>query len=252
MARGKIQIKKIENQTNRQVTYSKRRNGLFKKAHELSVLCDAKVSIIMISGTQKLHEYISPSISTKQVLDLYQKAVGADVWSSHYEKMQEHLRKLKEVNSNLRKEIRQRMGECLNDLSYEQMVNLIQDIDSSLELIREKKYKVIGSRIETSKKKLRNVEEIHSNLVLEFDARQEVEDPHYGLVENGEDPYNSVLGFPHGGPRIMAVRLPPDHHHHHHHNHQYHHHNHHNNHQASLHSGGTGAASDLTTFALLE
>ncbi|KAL0351808.1 UNVERIFIED_CONTAM: Floral homeotic protein DEFICIENS [Sesamum calycinum] len=233
MARGKIQIKKIENQTNRQVTYSKRRNGLFKKAHELTVLCDARVSIIMISSTQKLHEYISPSTSTKQVFDQYQKAVGVDLWSSHYEKMQEHLKKLKDVNRNLRREIRQRMGESLNDLGYDQMVNLIEDMDSSLRLIRERKYKVIGNQIETSKKKLRNVEEIHRNLVLELDARQE--DPHYGLVEHDGD-YNSVLGFPHG-PRIIALRLPSNHHHHHH-------------HHPGLHGGG--AASDLTTFALLE
>ncbi|KAL0369110.1 UNVERIFIED_CONTAM: Floral homeotic protein DEFICIENS [Sesamum calycinum] len=101
MARGKIQIKKIENQTNRQVTYSKRRNGLFKKAHELTVLCDAKVSILMISSTQKLHEYISPTITTKQLFDQYQNAVAVDLWNSHYEKMQEHLKKLKEVNRNL-------------------------------------------------------------------------------------------------------------------------------------------------------
>ncbi|GFP95171.1 floral homeotic protein deficiens [Phtheirospermum japonicum] len=230
MARGKIQIKRIENQTNRQVTYSKRRNGLFKKAHELTVLCDAKVSIIMISSTQKLHEYISPSttylISTRRLLELI-------YGTPHYEKMQGHLQKLKDVNRNLRKEIRQRMGECLNDLGYEQMVNLIEDIDSSLRLIRERKYKVIGNQIETGKKKLRNVEEIHRNLVLEFDARHE--DPHYGLVENEGD-YDSVLGFPNGGPRIIALRLPPNHHHHHHH--------------PGLHSGG--AASDLTTFALLE
>ncbi|KAJ0527463.1 putative transcription factor MADS-type1 family [Helianthus annuus] len=85
MARGKIQIKKIENSTNRQVTYSKRRNGLFKKANELTVLCDAKVSIIMVSCTEKLHEYISPSITTKQFFDQYQKASGIDLWNSHYE-----------------------------------------------------------------------------------------------------------------------------------------------------------------------
>nr|AAS45967.1 deficiens [Mimulus ringens] len=234
MARGKIQIKKIENQTNRQVTYSKRRNGLFKKAHELSVLCDAKVSIVMVSSSQKLHEYISPTITTKQVFDDYQTAVGVDLWSSHYQKMQEHLQKLKEVNRNLTREIRQRVGESLNDLGYDQMVNLIEDIDKSLGVIREKKYKVIGNRIETGKKKVRNVEEIHRNLVLEFEARQE--DPHYGLVENEGD-YNSFLGFAHGGPRIVALHVPPNHHHHHHH--------------PSLHSGG-GAGSDLTTFALLD
>nr|Q07472.1 RecName: Full=Floral homeotic protein PMADS 1; AltName: Full=Green petal homeotic protein [Petunia x hybrida]AAQ72510.2 DEF [Petunia x hybrida]WJN62205.1 DEF [Petunia x hybrida]CAA49567.1 GP (green petal) [Petunia x hybrida] len=231
MARGKIQIKRIENQTNRQVTYSKRRNGLFKKANELTVLCDAKVSIIMISSTGKLHEFISPSITTKQLFDLYQKTVGVDLWNSHYEKMQEQLRKLKEVNRNLRKEIRQRMGESLNDLNYEQLEELMENVDNSLKLIRERKYKVIGNQIETFKKKVRNVEEIHRNLLLEFDARQE--DP-YGLVEQEGD-YNSVLGFPNGGHRILALRLQPNHH-------QPNHHHH-------LHSGG---GSDITTFALLE
>lgn len=61
MGRGKIEIKRIENPTNRQVTYSKRRNGIFKKAQELTVLCDAKVSLIMFSNTGKFHEYISPT-----------------------------------------------------------------------------------------------------------------------------------------------------------------------------------------------
>nr|BAG24492.1 DEFICIENS-like MADS-box protein [Torenia fournieri] len=234
MARGKIQIKRIENQTNRQVTYSKRRNGLFKKAHELTVLCDAKVSIIMISSTQKLHEYISPSTTTKQVFDQYQKAVGVDLWQTSYQKMQEHLKKLKEVNRNLKREIRQRMGECLNDMSYEHMVNLIEDIDNSLRVIRERKYKVITSQIETGKKKLRNVEEIHKKLVFEYDARHE--DPHYGLVENEAVDYHSVLGFPNNGSRTIALRYVPNHHHHH----------------PSLHGGGGCGGSDLTTFALLE
>ncbi|KAJ0074592.1 hypothetical protein Patl1_37547 [Pistacia atlantica] len=61
MARGKIQIKRIENFTQRQVTFSKRRSGIFKKAHELPVLCDAKFSIVMFSSTDKLHEYIISS-----------------------------------------------------------------------------------------------------------------------------------------------------------------------------------------------
>ncbi|PKH69547.1 hypothetical protein CRG98_050086 [Punica granatum] len=106
MTRGKIQIKPIENPTNRQVTYSKRRNGLFKKARELTVLCDAKVSLIMISSTKRLHEYISPNTTTKEMIDEYQKTMDVDIWSSHYEAMEEELRKLKEVNSQLRLEIK--------------------------------------------------------------------------------------------------------------------------------------------------
>jgi len=61
MGRGRIEIKKIENSTNRQVTYSKRKLGIMKKAMELTVLCDAEVSIIMFSSTGKLADYCSPS-----------------------------------------------------------------------------------------------------------------------------------------------------------------------------------------------
>ncbi|CAK9133180.1 unnamed protein product [Ilex paraguariensis] len=57
LGRGKIEIKRIENTTNRQVTFCKRRNGLLKKAYELSVLCDAEVSLIVFSSRGRLYEY---------------------------------------------------------------------------------------------------------------------------------------------------------------------------------------------------
>ncbi|XP_059067459.1 agamous-like MADS-box protein AGL8 homolog [Cryptomeria japonica] len=57
MGRGKVQLKRIENSINRQVTFSKRRGGLLKKAHELSVLCEAEVALIIFSSRGKLFEY---------------------------------------------------------------------------------------------------------------------------------------------------------------------------------------------------
>lgn len=59
MGRGRIEIKKIENVNSRQVTFSKRRNGLFKKAGELSILCDAEVAVIVFSNTGKLYQFSS-------------------------------------------------------------------------------------------------------------------------------------------------------------------------------------------------
>ncbi|KAK4401826.1 MADS-box protein JOINTLESS [Sesamum angolense] len=59
MVRQKIQIKKIDNLTARQVTFSKRRRGLFKKAQELSTLCDAEIALIVFSATGKLFDYSS-------------------------------------------------------------------------------------------------------------------------------------------------------------------------------------------------
>ena len=59
MVRGKIELKRIENATSRQVTFSKRRNGLLKKAYELSVLCDAEVAVIIFSQKGRLYEFSS-------------------------------------------------------------------------------------------------------------------------------------------------------------------------------------------------
>nr|XP_012463561.1 unnamed protein product [Gossypium raimondii] len=59
MGRGKIEIKKIEKSSSRQVTFSKRRNGLLKKAKELAILCDAELGLIIFSSTSKLHHFAS-------------------------------------------------------------------------------------------------------------------------------------------------------------------------------------------------
>ncbi|GKD12891.1 MADS-box transcription factor 23-like protein, partial [Tanacetum coccineum] len=59
MGRGRIEIKKIENASSRQVTFSKRRTGLMKKAKELAILCDSEVGVIIFSSTGKLYEFAS-------------------------------------------------------------------------------------------------------------------------------------------------------------------------------------------------
>ena len=61
MGRGRVQLKRIENKISRQVTFSKRRTGLLKKAHEISVLCDAEVALIVFSTKGKLFEFSSDS-----------------------------------------------------------------------------------------------------------------------------------------------------------------------------------------------
>lgn len=59
MGRGKIVIQKIDDSTSRQVTFSKRRKGLIKKAKELAILCDAEVCLIIFSSTDKLYDFAS-------------------------------------------------------------------------------------------------------------------------------------------------------------------------------------------------
>lgn len=53
MGRVKLKIKRLESSSNRQVTYSKRRSGILKKAKELSILCDIDIALLMFSPTGK-------------------------------------------------------------------------------------------------------------------------------------------------------------------------------------------------------
>ncbi|RWW45885.1 hypothetical protein BHE74_00048237 [Ensete ventricosum] len=70
MGRGKIEIKRIENTTNRQVTFCKRRNGLLKKAYELSILCDAEVALVVFSSRGRLYEYANSRSASLPFFDL--------------------------------------------------------------------------------------------------------------------------------------------------------------------------------------
>ncbi|KAJ5538536.1 hypothetical protein N7513_006482 [Penicillium frequentans] len=59
MGRRKIEIKAIKDDRNRSVTFLKRKGGLFKKAHELAVLCSVDVAVIIFGHNKKLYEYSS-------------------------------------------------------------------------------------------------------------------------------------------------------------------------------------------------
>ncbi|WVZ72232.1 hypothetical protein U9M48_020726 [Paspalum notatum var. saurae] len=57
--RGRVELRRIEDRMSRQVRFSKRRSGLFQKAFELSLLCDAEIALLVFSPAGKLYEYAS-------------------------------------------------------------------------------------------------------------------------------------------------------------------------------------------------
>uniref|UniRef100_A0ACD6ADI3 Uncharacterized protein n=1 Tax=Avena sativa TaxID=4498 RepID=A0ACD6ADI3_AVESA len=65
--RGKVELRRIEDRTSRQVRFSKRRSGLFKKAFELSVLCDAEVALVVFSPAGRLYEFVSSNSSVEEI-----------------------------------------------------------------------------------------------------------------------------------------------------------------------------------------
>uniref|UniRef100_A0A3B3SEE8 MADS-box domain-containing protein n=1 Tax=Paramormyrops kingsleyae TaxID=1676925 RepID=A0A3B3SEE8_9TELE len=69
MGRKKIKISQIQDQRNRQVTFTKRKFGLMKKAYELSVLCDCEIALIIFNHSNHLYQYASSNMD--QVLLKY-------------------------------------------------------------------------------------------------------------------------------------------------------------------------------------
>ncbi|XP_024164564.2 agamous-like MADS-box protein AGL104 isoform X1 [Rosa chinensis] len=99
MGRVKLQMKRIENTANRQITFSKRKNGLIKKAYELSVLCDVDVALIMFSPSRRLSLF-SGNKSIEDILARYINYSRHERGSLHNEEiLRSILNKLKsEVN----------------------------------------------------------------------------------------------------------------------------------------------------------
>ncbi|KAB1994422.1 hypothetical protein ES319_D13G098000v1 [Gossypium barbadense] len=88
MVRG--QMRRIENDTSKQVTFSKRRNGLLKKAFDLYVLCDAEVALIIFSSRGKLFEFARSSM--QQTIERYRRHTKDNETNKPLEQNLQHLK----------------------------------------------------------------------------------------------------------------------------------------------------------------
>nr|AFK42306.1 unknown [Medicago truncatula] len=142
MGRGRVELKRIENKINRRVTFAKRRNGLLKKAYELSVLCDAEVALIIFSNRGKLYELCS-SPSMLKTLDRYQKcsygAVEVNKPAKELESSYREYLKLKARFESLQRTQRNLLGEDLGPLGTKDLEQLERQLDSSLKQVRSTK-----------------------------------------------------------------------------------------------------------------
>ncbi|KAK1565697.1 hypothetical protein Q3G72_032813 [Acer saccharum] len=143
MGRGRVELKRIENKINRQVTFAKRRNGLLKKAYELSILCDAEVALIIFSNRGKLYEFCS-SPSMVKTIERYQRcSYGAleasrSINETQQSSYQEYL-KLKTTVEVLQRSQRNLLGEELGPLNTKELEQLENQLETSLKHIRSTK-----------------------------------------------------------------------------------------------------------------
>ncbi|GMI72917.1 AGAMOUS [Hibiscus trionum] len=164
--RGKIEIKRIENTTNRQVTFCKRRNGLLKKAYELSVLCDAEVALIVFSNRGRLYEYANNSV--RATIDKYKKAcdssntgsvseINAQYYQQEADKLRGQIRNLQDMNRHM-------LGESLGGVPMKELRSLETRLERGISKIRSKKNEQLFAEIEYMQK--REIELQNNNQLL--------------------------------------------------------------------------------------
>ncbi|KAJ4977649.1 hypothetical protein NE237_008429 [Protea cynaroides] len=190
MGRGKIEIKRIENATSRQVTFSKRRAGLLKKAQELSVLCDAEVALIIFSSTGKLFEFSSSGM--KRTLLRYNKCLDRSETSFVHNEAERQ--ESKEVN-NLKDEIAKlrmthlrMMGKELKGLSLKDLQHLEHQLSEGSLSVKDRKEQLLSEQLEKSK--LQEQRAMLENETL----RKQVEELRR-LVPSTEHPVTPFLEF---------------------------------------------------------
>uniref|UniRef100_A0A0E0K4V4 MADS-box transcription factor n=2 Tax=Oryza punctata TaxID=4537 RepID=A0A0E0K4V4_ORYPU len=141
MGRGKIVIRRIDNSTSRQVTFSKRRNGLLKKAKELSILCDAEVGLVVFSSTGRLYEFSSTNMKT--VIDRYTNAKEELLGGNATSEIKREAASLRQQLHNLQESHKQLMGEELSGLGVRDLQGLENRLEISLRNIRMRKGSLI-------------------------------------------------------------------------------------------------------------
>ncbi|KQJ94842.1 MADS-box transcription factor 26-like [Brachypodium distachyon] len=190
MARGKVQLRRIENPVHRQVTFCKRRAGLLKKARELSVLCDADIGIIVFSAHGKLYD-LATTGTMDGLIERYKSASGgegsmqADGFGDHRMDPKQEAMVLKQEIDLLQKGLRYIYGNRANEqMSVEELNSLERYLEIWMFNIRSAKMQIMIQEIQALKSKedmLKAANEILQEKIVEQHGLV----GHHGLIDVG-------------------------------------------------------------------
>ncbi|XP_010502999.1 PREDICTED: truncated transcription factor CAULIFLOWER A-like isoform X1 [Camelina sativa] len=179
MGRGRVQLRRIENKIRRQVTFSKRRTGLVKKAQEISVLCDADVALIVFSPKGKLFEYSAGS-SMERILDRYERSsyAGQEIPTPNLDSQGEcstECSRLLRMIDVMQRSVRHLKGEEVDALSIRELQGLEMQLDTALKKTRSRKNQLMLESIAQLQKKEKELKELKKQLTKKASQRDDLE-----------------------------------------------------------------------------
>nr|UBT84129.1 MADS-affecting flowering-related transcription factor 2 [Arabis nova subsp. iberica] len=149
MGRRKVEIKRTEKKSSRQVTFSKRRNGLIEKARQLSILCESSIAVLVVSTSGKLYNSSSGSNMTK-IIDSYEvqhadelKALDLAEKTRNY---LPHKELLELVQSNLEEP-------NVGNVSVDSLILVEDQMETALSVVRARKTELMMEIVKTLQEK---------------------------------------------------------------------------------------------------
>ncbi|KAH6791910.1 AGAMOUS-like 8 [Perilla frutescens var. hirtella] len=180
MGRGRVELKRIENKISRQVTFSKRRSGLWKKANEISVLCDAQIALLVFSTKGKLFHYSSHDSSMGRILERYEQHTHSQKKVETPYEPKENLNldypKLVSRLELLQRNMRNYAGEDLDPLSTRELQSLEHQLNNALKRIRTKKNQVMHESVSQLQKKEKLMVDQNNALKKQMKEKQATEE----------------------------------------------------------------------------
>ncbi|CAL9169289.1 MADS-box transcription factor 32-like isoform X1 [Musa acuminata AAA Group] len=148
MGRGRTEIKRIENPIQRQSTFYKRRDGLFKKARELSVLCDADLLLLLFSSSGKLYQYHSPSVaSAKELIERYEVAAQTQIRGDRRLERNAEMEMVEKLCDTLERELRFMKVDEGQQYSLPDLGLLEHNLETAIGKVRVEMDRKIGAQI---------------------------------------------------------------------------------------------------------
>ncbi|XP_044505705.1 MADS-box transcription factor 6-like [Mangifera indica] len=173
MGRGKVVLQRIPNKINRQVTFSKRRNGLLKKAYELSLLCDAEVALIIFSSHGKLSEFGSNHSNVAKILERYRRCCysssSSNISENNAQISYPEILKLRATYESLQCSQRHFLGEDLEQLTVKDLQKIEKQLDRTLYQARQRKTEMMQKQLEELQQRAQDLEEENKKLKSQVD-----------------------------------------------------------------------------------
>nr|ACL93428.1 MAF4 [Arabidopsis thaliana] len=160
MGRRKVEIKRIENKSSRQVTFCKRRNGLMEKARQLSILCESSVALIIISATGRLYSFSSGD-SMAKILSRYELEQADDLKTLDLEEKTLNYLSHKELLETIQCKIEEAKSD---NVSIDCLKSLEEQLKTALSVTRARKTELMMELVKTHQEKEKLLREENQSL----------------------------------------------------------------------------------------